>query len=112
MSKKKVFVSGCFDLLHSGHIRFLEEAASYGDVHVGIGSDQTVNDLKGRFPVNPQVERKYLLEALRWVKTCRVNTGSGIMDFLAELDQISPDIFVVNEDGNTPAKAKLCRQRG
>jgi cytidyltransferase-like protein len=112
MKKKKVFVSGCFDMLHSGHVRFLEEAAAYGDVYVGLGSDQTVRDLKGRAPVNTQSERKYLLEALRHVKECHVNSGSGIMDFLAELKHVSPDILIVNEDGNTPAKAKLCRQMG
>ena len=112
MKRKKVFVSGCFDMLHSGHVRFLQEAAGYGDVHVALGSDQTIRDLKGRAPVNTQSERKYLLESLRHVKACHVNSGSGIMDFLAELKRLSPDIFIVNEDGNTPAKAKLCRKLG
>jgi cytidyltransferase-like protein len=112
MKRKKVFVSGCFDMLHSGHVRFLQEAAGYGDVYVALGSDQTIRDLKGRAPVNTQSERKYLLESLRHVKACRVNSGSGVMDFLAELKRISPDIFIVNEDGNTPAKAKLCRKLG
>ena len=112
MRKKKVFVSGCFDMLHSGHVRFLEAAAAYGDVYVGIGSDETIRRLKGRFPVNPQAERKYLLEALKFVKACSVNTGSGIMDFLEDLDRISPDYFVVNEGGNTPAKLQLCRRLG
>lgn len=112
MPKKKVFVSGCFDMLHSGHVRFLEEAATYGAVHIGLGSDQTVMDLKGRAPVNTQSERKYMLEALRHVVSCRINRGSGILDFLAELDAVAPDIFIVNEDGNTPAKAELCRKRG
>ena len=112
MPKKKVFVSGCFDMLHSGHVRFLEEAATYGEVHIGLGSDQTVLALKGRAPVNTQAERKYMLEALRHVSSCQINRGSGIMDFLSELERIAPDIFVVNEDGNTPAKAELCRQRG
>ena len=112
MRKKKVFVSGCFDMLHSGHVRFLEEAAAYGDVHVGIGSDHTVKELKGRYPINTQEERKYMLEALRHVKTCLINKGSGIMDFLEDLDRISPDCFVVNEDGNTPAKMRLCRRLG
>ena len=42
---EKVFVTGCFDLLHSGHIAFLEQAASYGDLYVCIGSDQTVYEL-------------------------------------------------------------------
>lgn len=112
MRPKKVFVSGCFDMLHSGHVRFLEEAATYGEVHVGLGSDRTVVELKGRAPVNSQAERKYMLEALRHVKSCRVNRGSGMLDFLAELELIAPDIFIVNEDGNTPAKAELCRERG
>jgi cytidyltransferase-like protein len=108
----KVFVSGCFDMLHSGHVRFLEEAAGYGEVYVAIGSDQTVRELKGRAPVNTQYERQYMLEAVKHVKRCFINRGSGLMDFLAELEQVAPDIFVVNEDGNTPAKAELCRQRG
>ena len=112
MPKKKVFVSGCFDMLHSGHVRFLEEAASLGDVYVALGSDQTVRDLKGRAPVNTQSERKYMLEALKHVKTCLISRGSGLMDFVAELKQVSPDIFLVNEDGNTPAKAELCQQLG
>ena len=42
----KVFVSGCFDLLHSGHIKFLTEAAKYGDLYVSVGSDKTINELK------------------------------------------------------------------
>jgi len=112
MRRKKVFVSGCFDMLHSGHVRFLEEAAAYGDVCVGIGSDRTVKELKGRYPVNTQEERKYMLEALKHVKACIVNQGSGIMDFLKELDQISPDYFLVNEDGNTLAKLRLCQRLG
>jgi cytidyltransferase-like protein len=112
MRKKKVFVSGCFDMLHSGHVRFLEEAATYGDVYVALGSDQTVRELKGRAPVNTQSERKYLLEALRHVKACLISSGSGLMDFVAELKRVKPDIFLVNEDGNTLAKAELCGQLG
>jgi cytidyltransferase-like protein len=112
MHRKKVFVSGCFDMLHSGHVRFLEVAAGYGDVHVAIGSDQTVRELKGRAPVSTQGERQYMLTALKHVKKCFINQGSGLMDFLAELERVAPDIFVVNEDGNTPDKAELCRQRG
>ena len=110
--KPKVFVSGCFDMLHSGHIRFLEQAAEYGDVYVAIGSDRTVMDLKGRAPITTEHERKYMLEAVRHVTRCVISRGSGIMDFVGELKRIQPDIFIVNEDGNTPAKAKLCRQLG
>jgi len=112
MRKKKVFVSGCFDMLHSGHVRFLEEAASHGDVYVALGSDQTVRELKGRAPVTSQSERKYMLEALKHVKACLISSGSGLMDFVTELKRVKPDIFLVNEDGNTPAKADLCAKMG
>jgi cytidyltransferase-like protein len=108
---KKVFVSGCFDLLHSGHIAFLETAASYGDLYVCIGSDKTVYDLKGRYPIITQQERKYMIQALRCVHTCKINKGSGILDFEIEINEIKPDIFIVNEDGNTPSKAKLCQDK-
>ena len=110
--RKKVFVSGCFDMLHSGHVRFLEEAAAHGDVYVSIGSDDNVRGLKGRAPVNTQSERKYMLEALKFVKGVYVGSGTGLMDFLDELKQVGPDVFMVNEDGNTPAKAELCQQLG
>jgi cytidyltransferase-like protein len=104
---KQVLVTGCFDLLHSGHIAFLEEASKHGDLIVGIGSDETIKNLKGRYPVYTEQERKYLLEALRCVKHCRINTGRGILDFVGDLDSIHPDILFVNEDGNSPEKEEL-----
>jgi cytidyltransferase-like protein len=107
-----VFVSGCFDMLHSGHVRFLEEAAQYGDLYVGIGSDKTVSELKGRFPVNTQAERQYMIESLKHVKRCFINRGSGHLDFTADLKRLAPDVFVVNNDGNTPAKRALCAKLG
>ena len=110
--KKKVFVTGCFDMLHSGHIAFLAEAASFGDLYVGIGSDANVNHLKGRFPVTNEQERKYMLESVRYVHQCKINKGWGILDFLQELEEIKPDIFVVNEDGHTPMKQELCSKYG
>ena len=111
ISPKKIFVSGCFDMMHSGHIAFLNEAARYGDVYVALGSDKTINELKGRETINSELERKYLIENLRSVKKCIINRGSGILDFLEEIDEIKPDLFIVNEDGNTPEKAELCRQK-
>ena len=45
---KKVFVSGVYDMLHSGHVAFFKEAATHGEVYVGLGSDNTVCQLKGR----------------------------------------------------------------
>jgi hypothetical protein len=62
--------------------------------------------------VNNEEERRFMLESVRHVHQCRVNKGWGIMDFLQELDEIKPDIFVVNEDGHTPEKQDLCRKLG
>ena len=107
---KKVFVSGCFDMLHSGHVAFLEAASQFGDLYVGIGSDDTVFNLKGRYPINNQDERKYMIEALKCVTKCIVNKGSGLLDFTHELEMIKPDVFVVNEDGSSPAKEELMKK--
>ncbi len=110
--RKKVFVSGCFDMLHSGHVAFLQEAAGYGDLHVGIGSDQTVFEIKGRYTVNSEAERRYMIEALACVRACTVNSGRGILDFEDDLQKLRPDVLVTNEDGHTPAKEALCRSLG
>jgi cytidyltransferase-like protein len=107
----KVMVSGCFDLLHSGHITFLNNASKYGDLYVCIGSDETIYNLKGRYPIITQDERKYMIESISCVKECKINNGSGILDFLKELEEIKPSIFVVNEDGNSPEKYELCKSK-
>ena len=106
--RKKVFVSGCFDMLHSGHVAFLKEASEYGDVHVGLGSDRTLRELKGREPINSEDERAYMLRALSCVTGVSVNSGGGLIDFLDDIRMISPDIFIVNEDGHSPEKERLC----
>ncbi|WP_206208144.1 adenylyltransferase/cytidyltransferase family protein [Wenyingzhuangia fucanilytica] len=107
---KKVFVSGCFDMLHSGHIAFFKEASSYGDLYVGIGSDATVKELKGRETINSEQERLYMINAIKYVTNAFVNTGSGILDFEDDLKELKPDYFVVNEDGFSPSKQELCNK--
>lgn len=109
---KRVFVSGCYDMLHSGHVAFFEEAASYGDLYVGLGSDQTISQLKGRKTINTDRERLYMVKALRMVKDAWINSGSGLMDFENEVVELRPDIFFVNEDGFTPDKQEFCKRHG
>jgi cytidyltransferase-like protein len=109
---KKVLVSGCFDMLHSGHIAFFQEAAAYGDLYVALGSDATIYGLKGRLPVNSQDERLFMVQSVGCVKSAFISSGSGILDFAEELRQLKPDYFLVNEDGNTPQKEALCKQEG
>lgn len=108
----KVFVSGCFDVLHSGHIRFLEEASQYGDLYVSIGSDKTVLELKNRHCLYSQEERLYMISSIKFVKSAFIAKGSGKLDFKEELLQIKPDIFFVNTDGDSPEKQTFVESLG
>ena len=110
--RPRVMVSGCFDLLHSGHVAFLQEASQHGRVSVCLGSDRTVFDLKGRRPVNDEDERAYMLAALDCVDEVRISRGSGLLDFLPELEDLKPDVFFVNADGDSKAKREAVEARG
>ncbi|MBQ9711247.1 MAG: adenylyltransferase/cytidyltransferase family protein [Bacteroidales bacterium] len=109
---KKVFVSGCYDLLHSGHVEFFRQASQYGDLYVGIGSDSTILGYKHHKPLYGQDERLFMVKSIRYVRDAFINEGSGVMDFVPTVDRVRPDIFVVNEDGSTPEKEEFCRSRG
>lgn len=92
----KVFVSGCYDMLHSGHVAFFKEVSKYGDVYGGIGSDATIEQLKKRKTIYSENERLYMVKAIRYVKDAYINPGSGKLDFIETVDRIRPDIFIVN----------------
>lgn len=109
---KKVFVSGCYDMLHSGHVAFFKEASRFGDLYVGIGSDKTIEELKNRKTVYSEKERLYMVKAIRYVTDAFINPGSGMLDFLETIDAVKPDIFVVNSDGGSEIKRRLCADRG
>ena len=110
--KPKVFVSGCYDLLHSGHVEFFRQAAEYGDLYVGIGSDETILHYKGHRTLWNEQDRLFMVKAIRYVKDAYINTGSGIMDFIPTIEILKPDILVVNEDGSSEQKRKFCEERG
>lgn len=109
---KKVFVSGCYDLLHSGHVEFFIQASRYGDLYVGIGSDTTYLEYKHRKPMFPQEERLFMVKSIRYVKDAYINAGHGVIDFLPTLDIVKPDIFVVNAEGGSELKRSVCESRG
>ena len=73
---KKVLVSGCFDLLHSGHIEFFRQAAEYGDLYVRLGSDANIKLLKGHAPMYNNAERVFMVQnvcALCTMAGCRAH---------------------------------------
>ncbi|MDP8247743.1 MAG: D-glycero-beta-D-manno-heptose 1-phosphate adenylyltransferase [Candidatus Tritonobacter lacicola] len=95
--KRIVFTNGCFDLLHIGHVRYLERAGSLGDVLVvGVNSDRSVRKLKGSGrPLMPEGERAEILAALSFVDYVTI-FGE---DTPAELiEKIKPDVLVKGSD--------------
>lgn len=109
---KKVFVSGCYDLLHSGHVEFFRQAAQYGELYVGIGSDKTILHYKNHKTVYSEQERLFMVKSIKYVKDAYINAGRGILDFIPTLDIVKPDILVVNSDGGSDSKRKVCEERG
>jgi len=95
--KKIVFTNGCFDILHVGHVKYLEIAKSYGDMLiVGLNSDASVKRLKGESrPINPHHDRAYVLSALESV--------SFVVEFAEDtpyelIRAIKPDVLVKGGD--------------
>lgn len=110
--RKRVFVSGCCDLLHSEHVEFSRQTAQYGNLYVGIDSDETILHYKKHRTVYPERERLFMVKAIRYVKDAFINASDGVMDFVPTVEQLRPDIFVVNEDGASDEKEALCRRMG
>lgn len=111
--QKKVVVTGSFDWLHSGHVRFFEETAALGDLYVVVGHDDNIKLLKGEgHPLFPQDERRYMVQSIRYVKQALISSGHGWMDAEPEIAIIKPDIYAVNEDGDRPEKRAFCAEHG
>lgn len=113
--RKKVLVSGCYDLLHSGHVRFFETASEYGDLYVSVASDKTIREYKKREPVYDEKERVYMIRSIRFVKDAfisRPNNKDVMFNFLDDFYKLKPDYLVVNDDGDLKEKRKLCQENG
>ena len=95
--KKVVFTNGCFDLLHVGHVRYLQEARELGDaLVVGVNSDASVRRLKGRGrPLTPARERAEILAALACVDFVTI---FGAATPLQLIRAVQPDVLVKGGD--------------
>jgi FAD synthetase len=97
---KTVLASGAFDLLHYGHIRFLEESKKAGGegalLIVVVARDSTVKKMKGKHPVIPEDQRRALVEALKPVD--KAILGSELFDVDEILDRVKPDVVAVGHD--------------
>jgi D-glycero-beta-D-manno-heptose 1-phosphate adenylyltransferase len=97
-----VMTTGCYDVLHAGHVRHLEKSRALGTrLVVALNSDESVRRLKGSTrPINPQAQRKSVLEALRCVDEVQVFDGDNALDLINE---IKPQVLT-NGFGYAPDK--------
>ncbi len=115
-SKKKsiVLAGGCFDILHIGHITFLEKARAQGDnLFIFLESDNTIKKLKGENrPVNHQADRAKILSALESVDVIiLLNSGLADTDYDEMITQLKPDIIAVtNGDKNKKQKEQQAKK--
>jgi cytidyltransferase-like protein len=105
---KRVAICAGFDDLRSPHVRFLEEAARLGEVHVLLWSDDMVRAMTGRAPKFPEEERFYLLQAVRYVEAVRLVKHDLSLDALPLLEEIRPDVWAVEEPHDSSAKRAFC----
>ena len=100
MNMKRVLAAGVFDLLHYGHIRYLEEAKKLGGpgakLTVIVARDETVRRMKGQGPVIPEDQRRAVVEALKVVDEALL--GFEDMDLDRVIQQVKPDIVAVGHD--------------
>jgi|GEM_PF-332396 FAD synthetase len=97
---KRVLAAGCFDLLHYGHLRYLEEAKKLGgegaELIVVVARDSTILSRKGRPPVMKEDHRRALVEALKPVD--KAILGGEDFDTLAVIKEVNPDIIALGYD--------------
>ena len=108
-----VFTNGCFDILHTGHVRYLKAARSLGDcLAVGLNSDVSVRRLKGpERPVNAEADRAEVLDALFAVDYVTIFDEPTAEELIA---RIRPDVYVKGGDYtlDTLPEAKIVQQYG
>jgi cytidyltransferase-like protein len=112
---KRVFVSGCYDIIHAGHVQFFEEARALGDhLTVCFASTDVLWLHKNRRSSLPDDHKRALLAALRMVDDVVIGTGleEGI-DFRDHFLRLRPDVLAVTEDDKyAPLKRALCAEIG
>ena len=112
---KKIFVSGCYDILHAGHLQFFEEARAHGDyLIVSFASAEVLWHHKRRKPSIPDDHKRVLLQGLRMVDEVIVTQGHEEgLDFKEDFLRIRPSMLLVTEDDKYGAlKRELCAQVG
>lgn len=112
---KRIFVSGCYDIIHAGHLQFFEEARALGDhLTVSFASEEVLWHHKQRRPAIPDAHKKVVLEGLRMIDEVIIGTDNDHgLDFKNYFLEAKPDMLVVTEDDlYADVKKALCKQVG
>ena len=109
---KTVIVTGSFDDIRSGQIRFLEEAAKLGQLQVLLWDDEMMQAIEKKAPKFPLAERQYFLQAVRYVHGVHVVHESIDPDSLPMVLGVYPDIWAVSQEQDNEAKQSFCARRG
>jgi cytidyltransferase-like protein len=112
MKSRQVVITGAFDDLHAQQVRFLEEAAKLGDLTALLWSDELVTRFTGRPPKFPEAERRYCLNAVRFMKTVQPVSQQVSVDALLEIGGLKPDAWLVRQSEHSPAREAFCKSRG
>jgi cytidyltransferase-like protein len=114
----KIMVSGYFDCMHSGHIRFFQEASHFGDLIVSIGCDERLRKVKGKEPMCKELERLYMVQSCKYVDHAFIikeTDAEGGAVWEVYLKKYKPDYFIANDD--TPEnwqkrQKEVCERNG
>ena len=111
--KRIVFTNGCFDILHVGHVRYLNEAKALGDILIlGLNSDSSVKSLKGsNRPINNESDRAEVLSALKAIDYVVIFDEKTAENIVGE---VKPDIYAKGGDYSidTLPEAKIVAEHG
>ena len=110
-SDKCVIVCGGFDDIRSSDVRFLQEAARFGLLHVFLWNDKSLRSVNGKDPKFPENERLYFLQAIRFVNSVYLTTQPTNRDKLPFVQGMHPSMWTVQQTDDTPSKQVFCRTK-
>ncbi len=106
---KSAVVSGGFDDIRSRDIRFLEQAAKFGSLHVLLWDDRLLQSVTGKEPKFPIEERLYYLRAIRFVEHVNIIANEQNTEVLPDIEDLQPALWILRENGETEAKRAYCQ---
>jgi cytidyltransferase-like protein len=112
VKSRHIVITGAFDRLPAREIRFLEEASKLGELTALLWSDDLIGQFHGAPPKYPEAERRYCLNAIRFVHDVRVVNQKVTTDSLPEIAGFKPDLWAMRPADHNTARESFCRKYG